>query len=138
MKNRFPLFTILALAALTTLAAGCGDTAPNGDAGRPTPQGRIMTANQGANTVSVIDVATDSVYATVPTGDSPHHVLPTPDGKEFWVTLYKANHLQVFDTATLKEIGQVDLGGASDDLTFAPDGKRLYVSMGADNVVDFL
>jgi len=127
---------ILLLGSLLGLLAACGgDTVANGDAAHPTPQGRIMTANQGSNSVSVIDVASNAVYATVPTGQSPHHVVATPDGRQFWVTLFKENHMQVFDAATLKAIGQVDLGGSSDDLTFAPDGKRLYVSMGETDQV---
>ncbi len=121
---------LLGLAACDGGAAG-----PATPAAHTNPDGRIMTADQGANTVSVIDVATNSVIGTVPTGASPHHVVGTPDGREFWVTLFKENRMQVFDSATLKEIGSVDLGGSSDDLTFAPDGKRLYASMGQANMV---
>jgi YVTN family beta-propeller protein len=128
--------TLLVLVAMIGVLAACGGaTPPAADSGRATPDGRIMTADQGANTVSVIDVATNEVYATIPTGQAPHHVVSSPDGREIWVTLYKENHLQVFDAKTLKELGQVDVGGPSDDLTFAPDGKRLYASMGADNMV---
>ncbi len=125
-----PALLIMALAACDS-----GPAAPVTTAAHTSPDGRIMTADQGANSVSVIDVATNSVIGTVPTGASPHHVVGTPDRREFWVTLFKENRLQVFDSATLHEIGSVDLGGSSDDLTFAPDGKRLYVSMGQDNMV---
>lgn len=99
------------------------------------PQGRILTANQGANSVTLIDVATDSAYGTVPTGEQPHHVAATPDGAEFWVTLYKENRLQVFDPKTLQEKASVDVGGSNDDITFDPAGKRAYVSLGAANAV---
>src|SRR3954454_11756259 len=134
MKTRANGYLIVLLVALSVLLAGCGgESAANGASNHPTPQGRILTANQGANSLSVIDVATNEAYATVPTGNSPHHVVATPDAKEFWVSLYKDNFVQVFDAATMKEIGRVDIGGPSDDLTFAPDGKRLYVSMGQDN-----
>src|SRR5579859_7247745 len=118
-----------------TVAPGAPVVAPGASPSRATPQGRIMTANQGANSVSVIDVATDAVYATIPTGQSPHHVVATPDAHQIWVSLFKENHVQVFDAATLAPLGQVDIGGSSDDLAFAPDGKRLYVSMGVDNKV---
>jgi YVTN family beta-propeller protein len=133
MKQRTYGYLMVVLLGVGALLAGCGEQSASGAADHPTPQGRIFTANQGANSLSAIDVATNAAYATVPTGDSPHHVVASPDAKELWVTLYKANHLQVFDAATLKEIGQVDVGGPSDDLAFAPDGKRLYVSMGQDN-----
>src|SRR5919202_1811126 len=93
----------------------------------PTPQGRILTANQGANSISLIDVATDVAYGTIPTGQQPHHVLATPDGKEFWVSLYKENRVQVFDSRTLgfgsaSQVASVDVGGSNDDLAFDPAG----------------
>src|SRR5438105_284614 len=77
---------------LVGVASGCDSSVassePAGNAAirdYPTPQGRILTANQAANSVSLIDVATDTAYGTVPTGQQPHHVVGTPDGKEFWV-----------------------------------------------------
>src|SRR4051794_27904602 len=95
---------LLALAIITTLA-GCGDdgesAAKTAEREFQTPQGRVITANQAANNLSLIDVATDRAYATIVTGASPHHVLATPDGKELWVTLYGENRLQVFDPQTL-------------------------------------
>jgi YVTN family beta-propeller protein len=100
-----------------------------------TPQGRIVTANQTANNLSVIDVATDKAYATIVTGQQPHHVLSTPDGRELWTTLYGENRLQVFDAKTLKEVASVDVGASNDDLTFDPSGKRVYVSLGSENSV---
>jgi len=101
--------------------------------GMPTPDGRILTANQASNTVSIIDVATDTAYGSVGTGSQPHHVVATPDGKQFWVSLYGENRVQAFDASTLKEVGSVDLGAVNDDLTFSPDGKRLYVSLGKND-----
>ena len=101
----------------------------------PTPLGRVLTANQAANTVTLIDVATNTAYASIPTGQQPHHVVATPDGREFWVTLYGENRLQVFDASTLKEVASVDVGASNDDLTFDPEGKMLYVSLGKSDAV---
>jgi YVTN family beta-propeller protein len=132
----------LLLVLLAGVASGCDSSVassePAGNAAirdYPTPQGRILTANQAANSVSLIDVATDTAYGTVPTGQQPHHVVGTPDGKEFWVTLYKENRLQVFDAKTLAEVASVDVGASNDDLAFDPTGKRLYVSLGLNNSV---
>jgi YVTN family beta-propeller protein len=127
---------LVGLGLLVALGA-CDGNAPtaNTPVAQSSPQGRIVIANQGSDSVTVLDVATNGVVGTVPTGASPHHAISTPDGKEFWVTLFKENHLQIFDSATLQPLGQVDIGGASDDLAFAPDGQRLYVSMGQDNQV---
>jgi YVTN family beta-propeller protein len=126
----------LILLVLTLILAACGEaSAPSASRALASPEGRILTANQAANTVSIVDVATDRAIGSVATGQQPHHVAATPDGKEFWVTLYGENRLQVFDAATLKEIASVDVGAANDDLMFDPEGKRLYVSLGNDNAV---
>lgn len=138
MSKPTRIFQIAILFVISCIVlAACGDsgTPTANQQGNATPDGRIFTANQAANTISVIDVATDQPFGAVATGAQPHHVLGTPDGKEFWVTLYGENRLQVFDAATLKEITSVDVGASNDDLTFSPDGKRLYTSLGKGDAV---
>src|SRR5947209_10928238 len=132
----------LLLALLAGLASGCDSSVASSESAAksairdfPTPQGRIVTANQGANSVSLIDVATDRAYGTVPTGEQPHHVVGTPDGKECWVTLYKEKRLQAFDAKSLKEVASIDVGASNDDITFDPAGKRAYISLGNHNSV---
>ncbi len=139
-RHRQSIYVCLLAALALMVLAGCGDarTETAGEAATqnfPTPQGRVFTANQSANNVSVIDVATDRAFATIVTGTGPHHVLGTPDGKEIWVTLYGENRLQIFDAQTLKELASVDVGASNDDLTFDPSGKRLYISLGKDDSV---
>ncbi len=140
LAKRWVLLVVIAPAIL--MLAACGDSgAAQQTAGQaaveglPTPDGRILTANQASNTVSLIDVATDTAYGTVGTGLQPHHVVGTPDGKQFWVSLYGENRVQAFDATTLKEIGSVDVGAVNDDLSFSPDGTRLYVSLGKNDAV---
>ena len=131
----------LLLAALIVgpLLAGCDQS---GSAGSTTgaalaasPQGRIAVADQGSDSLSVIDIATDRVIASPKTGSQPHHVVASVDGKELWTSLYKENYLQVFDAVTLQPLATVDVGAPSDDLTFSPDGSRLYVSLGTTDAV---
>src|SRR5215210_5159981 len=146
IRTRVHAFNKVCVVALLALAVapliGCDGAAQGSESASkaalrdyPTPQGRVLTANQGANSVSLIDVATDTAYGTVPTGQQPHHVVATPDGKEFWVSLYKENRVQAFDAATLAEAASVDVGRGNDDLTFDPSGKRAYVSLGSGNAI---
>lgn len=127
------LALLLALVAVAVLQA-CGEGPESASQAlvreMPNSQGRILTANQDANTISVIDVATDRAYTSLETGKEPHHLLATPAGNEIWVTLYGENRLQVFGSDTLEEIASLDVGSSNDDLIFNPRGDLLYVSLG--------
>jgi YVTN family beta-propeller protein len=130
-RTYLALLTLASMVLLQACDSGKQETAAQASVRSfPTPQGRILTANQAADSISLIDVATNNAYGTVTTGQQPHHVLATPDGKEFWVTLYGENRLQVFDSQTLQPLASVDVGASNDDLAFDPQGKRLYVSLG--------
>lgn len=136
------IFAVLALLVLSLGASAClpaqqrEETAAEAAVrGRETPEGRIVTADQASNTLTMIDVATNEVYGTVKTGQQPHHVVASPDGKELWVSLYGETRLQVFDAASLNEIASVDVSASNDDLVFDPSGKMLYVSMGSTDSV---
>src|SRR3954471_87267 len=97
-------WTALAVTASSLLLAACsflgnpqaapGTTDPgpaSGALNSPSPAGRVYAANEGSNSLSVIDVATNKVLATIKTGESPHHLALTPDGKQLWLTINKAN-----------------------------------------------
>ena len=56
--------------------------------------------NQLSDNVSVIDIATDMVVATIPVGDEPSTVAITPDGKKAYVPNYQSLSVSVIDIAT--------------------------------------
>ncbi len=151
MKQRwFGLISLVAL--LLTLAACGGDSNSTSSTGGPcsngnvkastadticraTPAGRVYVADQLSDRVSVIDVASDTAYATIPTGQQPHHVAVNPANTELWVTLYGETYIQVFALADHREIARVDVADRSDDLSFTPDGKLLFTSLGTGSRV---
>ncbi|MEU9048496.1 YncE family protein, partial [Kitasatospora sp. NPDC048343] len=66
-----------------------------------TPDGlHAYVTNEGDNTVSVIDTATNTVTATVVVGTGPFDVAVTPDGLHAYVTNEGDNTVSVIDTAT--------------------------------------
>ena len=78
--------------------------------------------NDAANTVSVIDTATNTVVAaTLPVGIAPNGVAVTPDGKHAYVTnaIWPPTTVSVIDTATNTVVATVPVG------TF-PDGGRRH------------
>ena len=56
--------------------------------------------NDGSNDVSVIDLATNAVTATIPVGSNPRGVAVSPTGTQVYVSNYGTNDVSVIDTAT--------------------------------------
>lgn len=92
-------------------------------------------ANQGSNTVSVIDVASGSVTATVAVGRVPAGLALTPDGGTLWVANYSDGTVQPVDTGTLTAGTPVPVGDGPENMAITPDGRTLYVADIHDNTV---
>jgi hyaluronoglucosaminidase len=92
-------------------------------------------ANQGSNTVSVIDVADGGVTATVPVGRVPAGLALTPDGHTLWVANYTDGTVQPIDTGDLKPGAPVTVGSGPENMAITPDGRTLYVANIHDNTV---
>ncbi|HKX83436.1 MAG TPA: YncE family protein [Pyrinomonadaceae bacterium] len=73
----------------------------------------LVTLNKADSTMAIIDPTSMKVVAKVPTGDSPHEVVLSADGKTAFVANYGAQQpgstISVIDVATAKELRRVDL-----------------------------
>lgn len=92
-------------------------------------------ANQGSDTVSVIDVASGSVTSTVAVGRVPAGLALTPDGGTLWVANYTDGTVQPVDTSTLVAGAPVAVGDGPENMAITPDGTTLYVANIHDNTV---
>jgi YVTN family beta-propeller protein len=76
--------------------------------------GTLVVVNKAASTASIIDVASGETLATLPTGNGPHEVAITRDGRTAVVTDYGDqvgnNTLTVIDVPGLRVARTVDLG----------------------------
>lgn len=54
----------------------------------PVAAGTLVVANKAEATVSLVDVASGEVVATLPTGAGPHEVAVSPDGRTALVADY--------------------------------------------------
>lgn len=89
---------------------------------------RAYTANQGDNTVTVIDVGTGQVTANISTGfSSPFSVQVSPDGSQLYVG-NNDNTLMVVDTRTLQISKTLIVGFATNAFAVDPAGRMLYAS----------
>jgi YVTN family beta-propeller protein len=77
--------------------------------------GTLLVLNKSDDTVSLIDLASQKTAATLPTGDGPHEVAVSADGKTAVVTNYgtadaPGRSLTVIDVPAKKAVRTIDLG----------------------------
>lgn len=77
--------------------------------------GTLIVANMADNTATVIDLASEAVLATLPTGPSPHEIAVTADGRYAVITNYgdrggPGNSLTILDLETVTVANTIDLG----------------------------
>lgn len=97
------------------------------------------------NNVSVIDVASNTVIATIPVGtfsvpsigNFPVGVVVAPDGDLAYVTNFFDGTISIIDTSTNTVKSTINLGAFSGPslLAITPDGKSLYVPEANNQVV---
>jgi streptogramin lyase len=93
-----------------------------------TAQHAVVLNSRDAS-LSIIDIATDKVTTVTGIGKEPHHLYPSPDGKQLWVANAQSDDLIKVNPATGSILQRVK--GISDpyQLGFTSDGKW-FVSIG--------
>jgi YVTN family beta-propeller protein len=74
------------------------------------PSPALLVLNKDDNTLAIVDPATNKVVGTAPTGDAPHEVVASSDGRFAYATNYgpfqpdqPGNSLSIIDLSTRKE-----------------------------------
>jgi|GEM_PF-3634274 len=84
--------------------------------------------NYSSNTVSVIDISSNSVVGTVPVGQGPYGVALSVDGTRVYVANYASNSVSVIDTSSNQVVATVPVLTRPYGLAVSPDGTRVYVA----------
>ncbi len=116
----------LVLAALSLTSGGgaaLAQTAPPPQQPNPAPATQaaaaaagplLLVLNKAENTLAMVDPSALKVIARVPTGEGPHEVAVSADGRTAYVANYGAqkpgNSISIIDLAARKETRRVDLG----------------------------
>ena len=132
-ESRSSLVRALALAGLALLASLALAASALGR--------EAWVANYEGQGVSVIDVATNTVSATIPTGPAagPYNLAITPDGKTAYVLNYDGASLQPIDVATKALLGPpIQVGEAPIGIAITPDGKRAVVASTQEKDIFFV
>jgi len=79
-----------------------------------TPSPALLVLDKEDNMLSIIDPATSKTVARIPTGEGPHEIAVSDDGKMAFVANYggrtPGNTISVMDLGAQKELRRVDLG----------------------------
>ncbi|HZF93821.1 MAG TPA: YncE family protein [Allosphingosinicella sp.] len=121
--------------AVTTIATGQEGThmvvvSPDGR--------RAFTANIGAGTVSVLDLAAGRKLRDIAVGGRPEGIALTPDGRTLWVGDLAGARVQVYDAATFERLGEVATGAVPIRVLASPDGRRIVTSNLGDGTLSVI
>ena len=95
----------------------------------------VYVVNRDSKDVSVIDLVTNTVTATVGVGNGPIGVAITPDGAFAYVTNTSSDDVSVIRLSDNAVIATVAVGDGPIGIAITPDGAFAYVANeGADNV----
>ena len=141
-----------------TPGAGDGAVGESRAAAEPAPRGRLYVTNEISGDLSVIDVASERVIATIPLGKRPRGVRVSPDHSTLYVALSgspiappgvdeetlppadkKADGIGVFDIKSGKLLRVMPGGSDPEQLAVSTDGKWLFIAnedVGETGVVD--
>jgi YVTN family beta-propeller protein len=123
-----------AVLAVSGLSAGMPSSLSAAAAGS-----RAYVTNNVDNTVSVIDMATNTVTATIAVGSNPGEVAVSADGSHAYVTNYGGGTVSVIDTSTNTVTATITVGSEPVGVALSPDGSHAYVAnnnSGTVSVID--
>ncbi|MEO8573397.1 MAG: YncE family protein [Pyrinomonadaceae bacterium] len=99
----------------------------------------LVALNKADSTLAIIDPATMKVISKVSTGDSPHEVALSADGKTAFVANYGAqtpgSSISVIDTATGKETRRFDVSPLMRPHGLLVIGGKLYFTAEVNRVI---
>ena len=95
---------------------------------------KAYVTNQFSNTISIIDVATNTQTSTIAVTGDPFEVIASPDGNTLYATT-NANFAYKIDVATRTVTGSIATGQTANGLAISADGSKLYVSTRAGGTV---
>lgn len=127
-----------AAVVLGTASAGCSNSSDNPT---PSPQtsrtGSVWVADEGGDSLTVLDAANGAVAATLTGLRGPHNVQTSRDGATVYATSSATNMVVGIDAATYRVTAASATGPAPAHVIEAPNGKVYVVNSGDGTVSVF-
>ncbi|MDQ2635247.1 MAG: hypothetical protein M3Y83_00030 [Actinomycetota bacterium] len=124
---------LLVAGLLTACSEQAGDGGEQGEP-RASASGSVWVANEGADSLTVIDAATDAVVTTVEGVKAPHNVQLGSGGDIAYTVSGSTNTVVAIDTATYAVHAVAPTGPAPAHVIEAPNG-NVYVTNAGDGTV---
>jgi YVTN family beta-propeller protein len=103
------------------------------------PNPALIVLVKGSNELAIVDPATQKIVARIPTGEAPHEVTLSADGKTAFVGNYGArtpgNSISVIDLVAQKEIRRVDLGALRRPHGMVESGGKVYFTAEVNRLI---
>jgi len=121
-------------ALLVTLAAAAAACAV--PAAADPPEGTLLIGNKGEDTLSIVDLREGREIARLPTGDMPHEIAVSPDGRQAAVVAYGGTTIDVFDLASRAKLRTIELSPnrRPHGLVWLADGRLVATTEGSRSV----
>ena len=100
--------------------------------------GRVYVVNTSANSVTVIDTATNSAVDTIAVGARPYGIAIAPDGTHAFVVNAADGTLSKIKLPAGKVTATISVGNDPYDVCIHPDGSQLLVTNQDDGTVSFV
>ena len=99
------------------------------------PRGTVWAANGSTNNVTVFDVGTGEVIATIPVGTRPNSLIGPHGRDKVYVSNEGSNSVSVISKRSLRVVATIPTGPRPHHITASPNGKLVYVAdYGANKV----
>ena len=101
-------------------------------------QSNAYVSNLSGNTVSVVNMASGSIAASVAVPAGPTGLAVSPDGSTVYVASQSANVVSVIGTASNSVIASINVGSTPTQLAMLPNGNQVYVVNQGSNQVSII
>ena len=132
-------WSVLGAIVLNGYVAGCAEAPPAQNVMPPRDPTRIYVANEGSNTVSVIDGDTFQPVAEIQSLNyATHDLALTRDGRKLFATNLASGAVSVIDTTSLQTVASIYTGKRSHVVALTNDGKHAWVANIADGTISIV
>jgi len=107
-------------------------------AGPGVDESKLPPPDRTADGIGVIDLGTQKLVRTLPSGADPEAFDVTPDGKTLYVSNEDTAQTSVVDLATGAVRKTIDVGKEPEGVAVRPDGKVVYVTSESSSEVDVI